>query len=455
MPDKHSIHVVILAAGQGTRMRSKQAKVLHSIGGKAMLAHVIETAQQLVPQGITIVYGHGGEQVKEAMVFDNLNWVEQAQQLGTGHAVLQAADSWNDDDTVLVLYGDVPLIKIDTLAEVVRKGSESFGLLTVHLDNPSGYGRIIRDQHAEVTEIVEEKDASDEQKCITEVNTGILAAKGQQLKAWLNKLGNNNAQKEYYLTDVIGMSVADGVVIETIHPEEEYEVAGVNSREQLAELEGIYQEQQAQSLMQQGVSFQDPSRFDLRGSVETGQDIFIDSNVVFEGHIKLGNNIRIGANCVISNSTIEDDVNILPMSVIEDAVVGKGSRVGPFARLRPGTSLKTNTHIGNFVEIKNSEIGEGSKVNHLSYIGDTSMGNNVNIGAGSITANYDGANKHRTVIEDNASIGSNNVLVAPVKVGKNATLGAGTVLTTDAPEGELTLARVKQKSVKGWKRPTK
>ena len=455
MPVKDSIHIVILAAGQGTRMRSSLPKVLHAIGGKPMLAHVIDTANELKPNQVTVVYGHGGQQVKDSIQADNLNWVQQKQQLGTGHAVMQASDCWSDDDVVLILYGDVPLIKTDTLTEVVRKGSDGFGLLTVHLDNPTGYGRIVRDEHANVIAIVEEKDASDEQRHITEINTGILATKGDKLKQWLSKLDNKNAQQEFYLTDVISMSVGEGIAVETIHPEDQYEVAGVNSREQLAELEGVYQERQVQSLMAQGVSFQDPSRFDLRGKVETGQDVFIDSNVILEGNIKIGSNVRIGANCVISDTTIEDDVEILPLCVIENAVVGKNSRVGPFARLRPGATLKTDTHIGNFVEIKNSEIGNGSKVNHLSYIGDTSMGDDVNIGAGTITANYDGANKHRTIIGDKASTGSNSVLVAPVKVGKKATLGAATILTSDAPEGQLTITRVKQKSIKGWKRPTK
>ena len=455
MSEKDSIHIVILAAGQGTRMRSSLPKVLHAIGGKPMLAHVIDTASELTPSSISVVYGHGGDQVKHTVNNNNLNWVEQKQQLGTGHAVMQAADAWSDNDVVLILYGDVPLIKTETLAEVLRNGSEGFGLLTVHLDNPSGYGRIVRDVHANVIAIVEEKDASDEQKAITEINTGILATKGDKLKQWLSKLDNNNAQQEYYLTDVISMSVSDGIAVETIHPEDEFEVTGVNSREQLAELEGVYQERQVQQLMAEGVSFQDPSRFDLRGTVETGQDVFIDSNVILEGNIKIGSNVRIGANCVISDTTIEDNVEILPMCVIENAVVGKNSRVGPFARLRPGATLKNETHIGNFVEIKNSEIGNGSKVNHLSYIGDTSMGDGVNIGAGTITANYDGANKHRTIIGDKASTGSNSVLVAPVKVGKDATLGAATILTSDAPEGELTITRVKQKSIKGWKRPTK
>lgn len=420
-----------------------------------MLAHVIETASELKPMQMTVVYGHGGEQVKEVIGNTSLNWIEQKEQLGTGHAVKQAEESWNDADVVIILYGDVPLIKIQTLTEVARKGSEGFGLLTVHVDNPSGYGRIIRDEHGKVIAIIEDKDATNAQKAITEINTGILATNGKKLKEWLARLDNNNAQKEYYLTDIINMSVNDGISVETVHPEDEFEVAGVNSREQLAELEGVYQERQVQQLMAQGVSFQDPSRFDLRGTVETGQDVFIDSNVILEGNIKIGNNVRIGANCVISNSVIEDDVVILPMCVIEDAVVGKNSRVGPFARLRPGAKLKTETHIGNFVEIKNSEIGNGSKVNHLSYIGDTTMGDGVNIGAGTITANYDGAYKHHTTIEDNASTGSNSVLVAPVKVGKGATLGAGTVLTSDAPEDELTITRVKQKSIKGWKKPTR
>lgn len=455
MSAKDSIHVVILAAGQGTRMRSSLPKVLHSIGGKPMLSHVIDTARELNPHQVTVVYGHGGEQVKQVISDENIHWVEQKEQLGTGHAVMQAADDFRSNDIILVLYGDVPLIKTDTLAEVVRKGSEGFGLLTVHLADPSGYGRIVRDEHANIIAIIEEKDASDEQKRITEINTGILATSGDKLKGWLSNLDNNNAQQEYYLTDVISMSVNDGITIDAIHPEDEFEVAGVNSRVQLAELEGVYQEQQVQYLMAQGISFQDPSRFDLRGTVETGQDVFIDSNVIFEGNIKIGNNVRIGANCVISNASIEDNVEILPMCVIEDAVIGENSRVGPFARLRPGATLNSGTHIGNFVEIKNSEIGNGSKVNHLSYIGDTTMGDGVNIGAGTITANYDGANKHHTTIEDNASTGSNSVLVAPVKVGKGATLGAGTVLTSDAPEGELTIARSKQKSIKGWKRPTK
>lgn len=455
MSAKVSIHVVILAAGQGTRMCSALPKVLHNLGGKPMLAHVIDTANELKPYKITVVYGHGGEKVIETINNNELNWIEQKEQLGTGHAVMQAADSWRDNDVVLVLYGDVPLITTNTLAEVSRKGSEGFGLLTVHLDNPVGYGRIVRDQHANIIAIVEEKDASDEEKAITEINTGILATKGDLLKRWLSKLNNNNAQKEFYLTDIISMSVEDGITVEAIHPDDEYEVAGVNSREQLAELEGIYQERQVQQLMARGVSFQDPSRFDLRGTLETGQDVFIDSNVILEGNNKIGNNVRIGASCVISNATIEDNVEILPMCVIEDAIVGKNSRVGPFARLRPGADLKTGTHIGNFVEIKNSEIGNGSKVNHLSYIGDTTMGDGVNIGAGTITANYDGANKHRTTIEDNASTGSNSVLVAPVNVGKGATLGAGTILTSDAPDNELTITRIKQKSIKGWRRPSK
>lgn len=455
MSEKDSIHVVILAAGQGTRMRSSLPKVLHPIGGKPMLMHVIGTARDLNPHQITVVYGHGGLQVKDTIQDESLNWVEQKEQLGTGHAVMQAADLFKDNDVVLILYGDVPLIKTETLTEVARRGSDGFGLLTVHLDDPGGYGRIVRDEHANVIAIVEEKDASDAQKVISEINTGILATRAKNLKQWLSNLDNNNAQKEYYLTDIISMSVNDGIAIETIHPEDQLEVSGINSREQLAELEGVFQERQAQQLMAQGVSFQDPSRFDLRGSVETGQDIFIDSNVILEGKIKIGNNVRIGANCVITNTIIEDDVEILPMCVIEDAVIGENSRVGPFARLRPGANLKSATHIGNFVEIKNSEIGNGSKVNHLSYIGDTSMGKGVNIGAGTITANYDGANKHHTTIEDNASIGSNSVLVAPVRVGKGATLGAGTVLTADAPENELTITRVKQKSIKGWQRPTK
>lgn len=455
MTQPQHISVIILAAGQGTRMKSALPKVLHPLAGKPLLQHVVDTAQLLKPRACHIVFGHGGDLVQQQIKVANANWVQQSQQLGTGHAVAQVMPHLDDGHIALILYGDVPLIKQSTLAELVQAAEQRLSLLTVHLENPQGYGRIIRDSHAKVTEIVEEKDADSRQKAITEVNTGILAVQAKQLKKWISQLSNDNAQQEYYLTDIIAMAVADGIEVITSHPGDESEVMGVNSRSQLAQLERNYQFQQAETLMQNGVSLSDPARFDLRGEVETGQDVTIDINVILEGKVKLGNNVRIGANVQIINSTLQDDVEILPNSVIESAVIGQGSRVGPFARLRPGAELAADAHIGNFVEIKNSQIGTGSKVNHLTYVGDSSVGSKVNIGAGTITANYDGVNKHRTVIEDNASIGSNSVLVAPVKVGKGATLGAGTILRKDAPEEQLTMTAVKQQTISGWKRPTK
>lgn len=455
MTQSQHLSVIILAAGQGTRMKSALPKVLHPLASKPLLQHVLDTAAALQPSACHVIYGHGGDRVKQKIISSKINWVEQSQQLGTGHAVAQALPCLADEHLVLILYGDVPLIKQQTLAELVQHAEQHLSLLTVHLDNPQGYGRIVRDSHAKVVQIVEEKDADSQQKAISEVNTGIMALQAKHLKKWISQLNNNNAQKEYYLTDIIAMAVADGVEVFTIHPDDESEVMGVNSRNQLAQLERIYQLQQAEKLMSAGVTLADPARFDLRGELETGQDVSIDINVILEGHVKLGNNVQIGANVVIKNSTIDDGVEILPNSVIEDAIIGQCSRVGPFARLRPGAELSAETHIGNFVEIKNSQIGLGSKVNHLSYVGDSSVGSKVNIGAGTITANYDGANKHRTTIEDNASIGSNSVLVAPVKIGKGATLGAGTILRKDAPDNQLTMTVASQKSINGWKRPTK
>ena len=449
------LNIVILAAGQGTRMKSQYPKVLHSLGGKPLLGHVIDTARSLNPAKIIVVYGHGGEQVPAALGSDDIIWIEQAEQLGTGHAVEQAMPEIDDSSNLLILYGDVPLLRDTTMAELVRIGENGFGLLTVHLDDPAGYGRIVRDQHGAVTRIVEEKDASEQERTISEINSGIMCTSARQMRAWLSQLENDNAQKEYYLTDTIAMAVNDGITVNSTHPETEQEVAGVNSRSQLAELERYYQRQYAEQLMAAGVTLADPARLDIRGEVESGQDVTLDVNVVLIGKIKLGNNVSIGPGCVINNSVIEDNVVIKPMSVIEEAIIESGAIVGPFARLRPGAKLAADVHIGNFVEIKNSQIGKASKVNHLSYVGDTTMGADVNVGAGTITANYDGANKHRTEIEDNASVGSNSVLVAPVKVSKNATLGAGTILRKDAPEGELTLIATKQKTISGWKRPKK
>ena len=449
------LNIVILAAGQGTRMNSQYPKVLHLLAGKPLLGHVIETARSLKPAKIIVIYGHGGEQVPAALDCEDVIWIKQAQQLGTGHAVEQAMPEVDNDSTLLVLYGDVPLLRDTTLAELVRMGETGFGLLTVHVNNPFGYGRIVRDQHSVVERIVEEKDASEHERTISEVNSGIMCSSARHFRSWLSELENDNVQKEYYLTDTIAMAVNSGIIVKTTHPQTEEEVAGVNSRSQLAELERYYQQQLAEQLMAAGVTLLDPARLDIRGQVSSGQDVTLDVNVVLLGKVKLGNNVSIGAGCVIRDCEIGDNVEIKPMSVLEEAFIEDGAIIGPFARLRPGTRLAADVHIGNYVEIKNSHIGKGSKVNHLSYVGDTTMGAGVNIGAGTITANYDGANKHRTIIEDNASVGSNSVLVAPVKVSKDATLGAGTVLRKQAPEGELTMSVSKQKTISGWKRPKK
>ena len=455
MDDNLHINVVILAAGQGTRMKSALPKVLHPLAGQALVQHVINTSKTLNPEIINVVYGHGGELVQQKINDQEINWVLQAEQLGTGHAVDQVKDQLNDNQLVLILYGDVPLIKEETLIKLLEQANNGFSLLTVSLDDPQGYGRIVRDKKGLVENITEEKDASDDIKKINEVNTGILAVKANLLKSWLSKLDNNNAQKEYYLTDVIAMAVKDGFTVETTQPDNEYEVMGVNNRLQLADLERHYQQEKAKKLMEGGVTLADPARIDIRGNLKHGQDIFIDINTVFEGNVSIGNNVSVGANCVIKDSKIADDVVILPMSVLDNASVGKGSKVGPFARLRPGAVLADNAHVGNFVEIKKSYVGIGSKVNHLTYIGDSLIGKNVNVGAGTITCNYDGANKHQTTIEDNVFIGSATQLVAPVKIGKNATVGAGSTITVDVVADELAITRVKQKSIMGWKRPTK
>ncbi len=449
------LNVIILAAGQGTRMRSDIPKVLHTLGGRPLLQHVIETAQQLTPETINVVYGHGADQVLAKFSGWPVQWAEQAEQLGTGHAVQQVSLS-DGDGIVLILYGDVPLLKKQTLQRLLETAeSERLALLTVKLANPTGYGRIVRDDQGQVQRIVEEKDASDAEKTITEVNTGIMALPSFYLKQWLNRLENNNAQGEFYLTDVIAMAVTDGILVETVLAENEFEVQGINNKRQLAELERAYQQSQAEILMDQGATLRDPSRFDLRGEVEVGRDVEIDVNVVMEGRVKLGNRVKIGPNVVIRNAVVDDDVEILAHSIIDDAQIGPGSRIGPFARLRPGTCLARGTHVGNFVEIKKSIVGEGSKINHLSYVGDSEVGGGVNIGAGTITCNYDGVNKFKTVIEDGAFIGSDTQLVAPVRVGRGATIGAGSTITRDAPEGKLTLSRSKQITVDNWQRPKK
>jgi len=451
------ITTIILAAGKGTRMLSVQPKVLHKIANKPLLKHVYDLSSQLSDNCVHIVVGYGAEMVKQALNLPEVNWIEQLQQLGTGHAVQQASGFIAENDTVLILYGDVPLLKLATLNRLLLNASQqSVGLLTVNLENSTGYGRIIRNSLGKVVKIVEEKDATDAEKKIQEVNTGIMAVPGVKLKQWLNRLDNNNNQGEYYLTDIIEMAVNEGINIVTNQPEDIHEVLGVNNRIQLAQLERAYQQQQAEQLMMRGVTIKDPLRFDLRGSLDSlGQDIEIDINVILEGNNSIGNNVKIGPNTHIKNSIIGNNVEILGLCIIEDAQIGNGCRVGPYARLRPETALAANVHIGNFVEIKKSVIAEETKINHLSYIGDASIGSKVNIGAGTITCNYDGANKFKTIIEDGAFIGSDTQLVAPVTVGKNATIGAGSTITRDTPADQLTLSRVKQVSVATWQRPSK
>ena len=451
-----SLDVIILAAGAGTRMRSALPKVLHAVGAKPMLEHVVDTARQLDARCTQVVYGHGGSAVQAALTHLDVTWVEQDRQLGTGHAVAQALPQVAAHDTVLVLYGDVPLIGVDTLRRVIAAAQDnSLGLLTVALDDPRGYGRILRDAQGSVVRIVEEKDATAEQRQVCEINTGILAVSGEKLQKWLAALDNNNAQGEYYLTDIIAMAVRDGVKVVSVEPDSVVETLGVNNRIQLAEAERYYQRMQVEKLMLQGVTLRDPARCEVRGEVSVGIDIIIDVNVILEGKISLGTGVRIGANTVIRNTIIGDYVEILENCVIESAVIGQHSRIGPFARIRPDTYLADHVHIGNFVEIKKTGVGQGSKINHLSYVGDATVGCNVNIGAGTITCNYDGANKYQTVIGDNVFVGSASQLVAPVTIGDGATIGAGSTITRNAPPGELTLSRAPQQSKAGWKRPVK
>jgi len=451
------ITTIILAAGKGTRMCSQLPKILHQIANRSLLEHVYDMSKQLENNAIKIVYGHGADLVRETLNDLDVSWIEQKQQLGTGHAVQQASAHFTDSDTVLILYGDVPLLKLNTVKALIKNVSEqSIALLTVNLDDPTGYGRIVRDASGQVSKIVEQKDATAAEQLIKEGNTGIMAVQGQQLKKWLNQLGNNNAQGEYYLTDVIEMAVADGIAVITSQPESVDEVLGVNNRIQLSHLERVYQLERANYLMEQGVTLMDPARFDLRGSLDSlGTDIIIDVNVILEGKNSIGNNVRIGANTYINNSIIADNVDILANCIIDNAIIGQGSKIGPFARLRPESVLAEQVHIGNFVEIKKTTIASASKINHLSYIGDATVGSRVNIGAGTITCNYDGVNKFRTIIEDGAFIGSDSQLIAPVTIGKNATIGAGSTITKDSPENQLTLSRAKQITITSWQRPVK
>jgi len=450
------LSVVILAAGQGKRMNSDLPKVLQPLAGRPLLQHVIGTARDLRPANIYVVYGHGGAQVQAALAHEHIEWILQADQLGTGHAVMQAMAVIPDDHTVLVLYGDVPLIRTASLTKLVAAADQgALSLLSVHLDDAWGYGRIVRDAEGLIAAIVEQKDASPEQLQIREVNSGLMAAPAGRLREWLLGLGRNNAQREYYLTDVVAGAVQAGDRVEATRCANPAEVMGVNDKIQLAQVEAAYRRERADELMLAGATLADPTRIDIRGDVEVGHDVFIDVNAVLIGNVRLGKRVKIGPNCVISNSEIGADTEVFANSVIDRATVAENCRIGPFARVRPETILHRDVHIGNFVEVKSSEIGAGSKANHLTYLGDTRVGSGVNVGAGSITCNYDGQNKWPTVIEDGAFIGSGSMLVAPVRVGAGATIGAGSTITQNAPDGGLTMTRAKQTTVAGWKRPAK
>ena len=450
-----SLDIVILAAGQGTRMRSALPKVLHPVAGKPMLGHVIDTARKLAPRKIHVVIGHGAELVRERLTADDINFVLQSEQLGTGHAVAQALPALQAEK-VLILYGDVPLTQVETLTRLLEQANDSqLGLLTVNLADPAGYGRIVRNAAGVVQAIVEHKDASDAQRAIREGNTGILAVPGKRLGDWLGRLSNSNAQGEYYLTDVIAMAVADGLVVATETAQDEMEVLGANDRIQLAQLERHYQQRAARQLMAQGVTLLDPARFDLRGEASVGRDVLIDVNVILEGKVLIEDGVSIGPNCVIKDSILRRGAIVKANSHLEGAEVGEGADCGPFARLRPGAKLGAKAHVGNFVELKNAVLGDGAKAGHLSYLGDAEIGARTNIGAGTITCNDDGANKHRTVMGEDVFIGSNSAIVAPVTLGNGATTGAGSTVTQDVPAAALAVGRAKQRNIEGWKRPQK
>ncbi|MBX9917496.1 MAG: bifunctional UDP-N-acetylglucosamine diphosphorylase/glucosamine-1-phosphate N-acetyltransferase GlmU [Nitrosomonas sp.] len=451
------LNVVILAAGAGKRMQSTLPKVLHTLAGRPLLMHAIDTARLLSPDKICVVIGHGSDQVKQSITGDDLTWVLQAQQLGTGHALMQVLPQLNTDGFTLVLYGDVPLVRIQTLQQLIAAaGEKDCALLTAIIDDPFGYGRILRNREdGEVVAIVEQKDATAEQQSIREINTGIMLIPNQHLHQWLPKLENKNTQREYYLTDIIAMAVKDGIYVASSQAKNFWEVMGVNNKHQLAELERVHQKNRAEKLLEEGVSLLDPNRIDIRGELSCGSDVEIDIDCIFEGVVRLGDSVRVGAHSILRNVTIGSGSIIHPFSLIEDAEIGEDGKIGPYARIRPGTRLAKKVHIGNFVEVKNSQIAAGSKANHLSYIGDSTVGENVNIGAGTITCNYDGANKYRTVIEDDVFIGSDTQLIAPVKISKGSTIGAGSTITKETPENQLTLSRSKQVSITGWKRPQK
>jgi bifunctional UDP-N-acetylglucosamine pyrophosphorylase/glucosamine-1-phosphate N-acetyltransferase len=452
-----SLGIVILAAGQGTRMRSQIPKVLHPLAGKPLLGHVLDAAKSLNPQTIVVVYGHGGEQVKANFPDTAIQWVEQTQLLGTGHAVQQALPQLQGVEQVLVLYGDVPLINTATLQQLIEASiaNAALGLITIKLPDPTGYGRIIRDVTGSILKNVEQKDATSNELAVDEINTGIMTAQRSQLESWLGRINNQNAQGEFYLTDCIALAVADGVKIVSAQPHCTEEILGINDRLQLARLERHVQQNNAKALMRAGVTICDPARFDLRGTLQIGIDVTIDINAIIEGTVVIGDGVKIGSNCLLRNCSLGAGTQVYANSIIEDASIADSVRIGPFARIRPGTKLAAGVHVGNFVEIKNSQIGPGSKANHLTYLGDSNIGSGVNIGAGTITCNYDGANKHQTVIGDRAFIGSNAALIAPVQIGPGATIGAGSVITQDAPDDKLTITRSAQKVIEDWQRPQK
>ncbi len=449
-----SLSVIILAAGKGTRMKSALPKVLQPLASRPLLGHVLETAEKLSADEIITIFGHGGQLVKDRFADKNIRWVEQTEQLGTGHAVLMSLPVLAKEGKSLILSGDVPLVSVETLQKLLDT-TQDIGMITLKVADPTGYGRIVRDDSGNITAIVEHKDASDEQRLINEINTGIYCVSNAKLHQWLPKLNNNNAQGEYYLTDIVAMALADGLDIASTAPTHAFEVDGVNDRIQLARLERQWQTHQAEALMKQGVHLLDPSRFDLRGSLKVGQDVEIDINVIIEGQCVIGNRVKIGAGCIIKDSTIADDTVLAPYSVLENAVVGENNRIGPFARLRPQAVTANDVHIGNFVELKNTQMATGAKANHLAYLGDSTVGEETNIGAGTITANYDGVNKYRTTIGKQVRVGSNAVLVAPVTLGDKATVGAGSVITKDCAPDTLVVARGKQTEIKGWVRPEK
>jgi bifunctional UDP-N-acetylglucosamine pyrophosphorylase/glucosamine-1-phosphate N-acetyltransferase len=450
-----ALEILILAAGLGKRMRSSLPKVLHPLAGRPLLAHVLDTARELSPRKIVVVHGHGAQQVKDSFPQETLEWVLQAEQLGTAHAVMQAMPHVSPDAEVLLLYGDVPLVRAATLGRLLDAAGDGLAVLTTELDDPAAYGRVVRDAAGRVKRVVELRDASPVEREIREINAGFYAVRAKQLSKWLKRIDNHNAQKEYYLTDLVAIAVAEGVPVAAVKVDDAWEAAGVNSKGELAALERRYQGMASQKLLEKGVTLADPARIDVRGALECGRDVAIDVNCVFEGQVKLGDGVRIGVNCVLRNVTVAAGTEILPFCHLEDSSIGERCRIGPYARLRPGNALGDGVHVGNFVELKASRLGAGSKANHLSYLGDSEIGARVNVGAGTITCNYDGAAKHRTVIEDDCFIGSDATLVAPVRITRGSYIGAGSTISKDTPAGQLTVARARQVSIPAWKPPRK